>query len=276
MGSPDPRQHSFPVPTMTVRVPNEHAGPSERSVSASRSRRHLMVCRGALGGHCPFEFPFVSVRTQPRTTVLNSVELQFFRRHMVQISPPPRLGVGFAAAQVPRVVIGIASSSVRGMSTLVRLGICAFLSSEFARYACLQAAGALLAFQFFFTPLLSLILNTHEWAHQDHDTLSWQVQWAQKLGFAPTSRQHTLHHMYFNRDFAVLNGWSNPLLNFALMFMGPRSEHWVTMWLLTAFFPAMGAVALAYFLRCRLARKSRQAARSTALSHTPALGKDID
>ena len=87
-------------------------------------------------------------------------------------------------------------------------------------------------------------MNGHACGHQAHAQQPGFIQIGQNLGFILTSEAHMNHHIYYDRDFAVLNGWSNKLGNTIGFFLHPQDEDWTWIWAFSAFTPLLLAVAI--------------------------------
>lgn len=58
-----------------------------------------------------------------------------------------------------------------------------------------------------------LMMAAHRWSHTMPAELPPLISWAQRSGFLIDRDVHALHHVDYNINFAILNGHSNPAIN---------------------------------------------------------------
>lgn len=65
---------------------------------------------------------------------------------------------------------------------------------------------------------VALCQGTHRWAHQGRPPAL--AKWLQACRLFIGPKTHNFHHGDFRRNFGILNGWSNPILNGILTAVG--------------------------------------------------------
>lgn len=58
--------------------------------------------------------------------------------------------------------------------------------------------------------------RTHVWAHANPSSVFAPVRTLQRLGLILRPEDRRAHHTTLDRSYCVLNGWANPLLDFAI------------------------------------------------------------
>jgi len=82
-------------------------------------------------------------------------------------------------------------------------------------------------------------MDFHGWAHKDLKELPVLVQWAIRWNLALSETNHLGHHPSYKQDFAVINGWSHPALNYLLRtWRDQNSEDWMVALLASQLLPA--------------------------------------
>mmetsp|Transcript_31603 Transcript_31603/g.53481 ORF Transcript_31603/g.53481 Transcript_31603/m.53481 type:complete len:598 (-) Transcript_31603:167-1960(-) len=80
---------------------------------------------------------------------------------------------------------------------------------------------------FYLLYAINFVMNFHAFAHITKEFLPKWVQLGMESGFILSTEVHIRHHIYYDRDFAVINGWSNPLGNALGALVDPQNEDWV-------------------------------------------------
>jgi len=86
--------------------------------------------------------------------------------------------------------------------------------------------------------LSSLMMASHRWSHTPPTRLPYGVATLQNVGLLMTQRHHSLHHVGYKINFAIFNGWANPMLNFVTSdVLDSTSKVWVYILLVWASVP---------------------------------------
>ena len=76
-------------------------------------------------------------------------------------------------------------------------------------------------------PSSTLMMAAHRWAHTQPDDLGWLVRAGQSCGMLISQNSHSQHHVSYDVNFAILNGWSHPVLNgLTAKLLSARSMFW--------------------------------------------------
>lgn len=95
--------------------------------------------------------------------------------------------------------------------------------------------------------LLHLMQMSHRWAHVSDADRGAFVTLLQRVGFLVSYDEHQRHHVDpYSRNFCIMNGLCNRMLNSATATFGLRSHAWIAVFLAACLIPIQAGLLLAY------------------------------
>ena len=82
---------------------------------------------------------------------------------------------------------------------------------------------------------LHLMQMSHRWAHTPKSDVPEVVKVLQNVGFFLSRKAHGQHHNnVYDQNFAIMNGWSNPILNRVVKIFGKSSHGWIAVFVIAS------------------------------------------
>jgi hypothetical protein len=101
---------------------------------------------------------------------------------------------------------------------------------------------------------MTFMLAAHRWSHSLPEHLPWIVLQGQKMGVFVSPEAHSQHHAYYNLNFAILSGITDPFLNYMTGYLSVFSAAWGIVFLLYALLPCV----VSYLPFCPFAGPEKQ------------------
>lgn len=98
---------------------------------------------------------------------------------------------------------------------------------------------SLRVFQVYANIASEFMMAAHRWAHTHPAKVPWIVLRLQDSGLLISHQHHSQHHVSYDNNFGLLNGWCNPLLNLSFKLLHHQNPTWCFIWIFVCVVPAI-------------------------------------